>query len=110
MKRADGKFIEVSRTTAAADSYQFAADAATPSVKGATTFVTGDNTAATAITNLTDGEVGVLYTIHGNGSTYASTIANSGNFVLTKAMTLKSGAFIQLVKGEDGKFYEVARG
>lgn len=110
MKRADGKFIEVSRTTAAADSYQFAADATTPSVKGATTFVTGENTAATAITNLTDGEVGVLYTIHGNGSTYASTIANSGNFVLTKAMTLKSGTFIKLVKGEDGKFYEVARG
>lgn len=110
MKRADGKFIEVSRTTAAADSYQFAADATTPSVKGATTFVTGENTAATAITNLTDGEVGVLYTIHGNGSTYASTIANSGNFVLTKDMTLKSGTFIKLVKGEDGKFYEVARG
>lgn len=110
MKRADGKFIEVSRTTAAADSYQFAADAATPSVKGATTFVTGENTGATAITNLADAETGVLYTIHGAGSTNASTIANGGNFVLTKDMTLKSGTFIKLVKGEDGKFYEVARG
>lgn len=110
MKREDGKFIEVSRTSATSDSYEFAANAATPSVKGATTFVTGANTEATAITNLLDAVVGTVYTIHGAGTANASTIANSGNFVLTAAMTLKAGAFIKLVKGEDGKFYEIARG
>lgn len=110
MKRADGKFIEVSRTTAAADSYQFDANATTPSLKGATVFVVGENTAATAITNLTEGIAGTLYTIHGAGSTNASTIADGGNFVLTKAITLKAGTFIKLVMGDDKKFYEVARG
>lgn len=110
MKRADGKFIEISRTTAAADSYQFDANATTPSLKGATVFVVGENTAATAITNLTEGIAGTLYTIHGAGSTYASTIADGGNFVLTKAITLKAGTFIKLVMGDDRKYYEVARG
>lgn len=110
MKRADGKFIEISRTTAAAESYQFDANATTPSLKGATVFVIGENTAATAITNLTEGIAGTLYTIHGAGSTYASTIADGGNFVLTKAITLKAGTFIKLVMGDDKKFYEVARG
>lgn len=110
MKRADGKFIEISRTTAAAESYQIPNDEATPSVQGATVFITGENTKATAITNLTDAVTGVVYTLHGNGSTNASTIANFGNFVLTAAMTLSSGKFIQLVKADDGKFYEVARG
>ncbi len=110
MKRADGKFIEVSRATAAADSYQFPTDATTPSVQGATVFITAANTKATAITDLTDAVAGVVYTIHGAGAANASTIANGGNFVLTAAMTLEAGAFIQLVKAADGKFYEVARG
>nr|DAF27300.1 MAG TPA: major capsid protein [Caudoviricetes sp.] len=110
MKRADGKFIEISRSTAAAESYQFDANATTPSLKGATVFITGENTAATAITNLTDGVPGTLYTIHGAGDANASTIPNSGNFVLTKDIILKAGTFIKLVKGDDNKFYEVARG
>ncbi len=110
MKRADGKFIEVSRSTAAAESYQFDANEATPSLKGATVFVTGENTAATAITDFVDAIPGTLYTIHGAGATHASTIATGGNFVLTAPITLKAGAFIKLVKGDDNKFYEVARG
>ena len=110
MKRSDGKFIEISRGSASSDAYQFAADDTTPSVAGATVFVTGTNTQATAITALDDAVVGELYTIYGNGSTNASTIANSGNFVLTAAMTLSEGHFIKLVKAEDNKFYEVARG
>ena len=110
MKRADGKFIEIQRSTAAAESYMIPDDETSPSVQGATVFITGENTKATAITNLEDAVAGVVYTIHGNGSTNASTIANSGNFVLTKAMTLSAGKFIQLVKSSDGKFYEVARG
>ncbi len=111
MKRSDGKFIEVARNTAAtSDALAFTADDTTPSVDGATVFVTDVNTQATAITALDDAVVGEIYTIHGAGSTYASTIANSGNFVLTAAMTLSEGHFIKLVKAEDGKFYEVARG
>ena len=109
MKRADGKFVELNRQVGAADAYQFAADEATPSVQGATVFTTHENTAATAITDLTDAVVGTVYTIHGAGNANASTIADGGNFVLTKAMTLKAGSFIQLVKAQDGKFYEVAR-
>ena len=73
-------------------------------------FVTGENTKATAITNFTDAEAGVVYTIYGSGSEYASTIATGGNFVLTEAMTLSEGKFIKLAKAADGKFYEVARG
>lgn len=109
MKRADGKFIEISRRNAAASAYMFPDDATAPSVADATVFVTGENTKATAITNLADAVTGTVYTIHGNGSTNASTIANSGNFSLTDAMTLKTGALIRLVKADDGKFYEVSR-
>ncbi|MDE6235352.1 MAG: hypothetical protein K2M56_06345 [Muribaculaceae bacterium] len=109
MKRADGKFVEISRHTAASDSYIFPADATTPSVKGATTFITGANTKATAITDLEDAVTGIVYTIHGSGSANATTIANSGKFVLTAAMTLSDGKLIRLVKADDGKFYEVER-
>lgn len=108
--RADGKFIEISRSTAASDSLQFAADETTPSLKGGSVFVTGENTKATDITNLSDADPGTVYTIHGNGEENASTITNSGNFVLMKNITLKGGTFIKLTKGNDNKFYEVARG
>ncbi len=110
MKLADGKFVEMGRTAGAADAYQFDADETTPSVQGATVFVTAPNTKPTAITNLADVIPGTIYTIHGAGAANASTIANGGNFVLSAAMTLKAGAFIQLVKAADGKLYEVARG
>jgi len=110
MKRADGKFIEISRIDAGSDSFQFEDNATELNVTGATVFVTGANTQATAITAITGAVVGTVYTIYGAGSTNASTIANSGNFVLTAAMTLSSGKFIKLVAADDGKFYEIARG
>ncbi len=110
MKRADGKFIEISRINSGSDSFQFDNDATELNVAGATVFVTGANTKATAITSITGAVVGTVYTIYGAGNANASTIANSGNFVLTAAMTLKSGAFIKLVAADDGKFYEIARG
>lgn len=110
MMRADLKFIEISRSIAAAEFLQFAPDETTPSLEGATSFVTGENTKATAITDLTDALEGVVYTIHGNGKTNATTIASGNKFVLSKAMTLSAGTFISLVKGADGKFYEVNRG
>lgn len=111
-KRSDGKFIELSRSNVA----ELAAiaidpDDATPSVTGGTVFVTDANSQATAITNLDDAVAGVVYKLYGAGSTNASTIANSGNFVLTAAMTLSATKWIELQKSEsDGKFYEINRG
>lgn len=110
MKRDDGKFIEIGRETGAADALQFAPDETTPSLQGGAVFVTGENTKATAITNFTDAIAGKTYTIHGSGKENASTIATGGSFVLTSALTLSTGKFIKLVKTDDGKFYEVARG
>jgi hypothetical protein len=109
VKRADGKFIEYARTTAATSALAFAADDATPSVDGAFEFVTNANTAATAITDLDDAVVGATYTIYGAGTTNASTIANSGNFTLTAAMTLSAGKSITLITKADGTFAEISR-
>ena len=109
MKRADGKFIELGRRNAAANAYMFDPDEAEPSVADASVFVIGENTEPTEITNLSDAIAGTVYTIHGAGDKNASTIKNAGNFVLTADMILKTGTFIQLVKADDGKFYEVAR-
>lgn len=110
-KRSDGKFIEIQRITASSNAIAIAANAATPDVSGGDTFITNANSAATAITTLTNSITGRVYTIFGNGTTNASTIANSGNFVLTAAMTLSAGTFIKLQKSAvDGKFYEISRG
>ena len=98
MKRADGKFIEIGRENASSDALQFAPDETTPSLLDGEVFVTGENTKATAIINFTDAETGVVYTIYGSGSEYASTIAAGGNFVLTEAMTLSEGKFINWQK------------
>ncbi|MDE6131296.1 MAG: hypothetical protein K2F74_06860, partial [Muribaculaceae bacterium] len=110
VKRADGKFVEVARETAPATAYEFEPDATAPSVAGATVFVAGVNSKATALADLADATAGVVYTIHGAGEANATTIANGGKFVLTAAMTLKAGSLIRLVKAADGKFYEVSRG
>ena len=108
MKRSDGKFFEISRTAVSDDIEAFDANDTTPSVEGGTEFVIGANTQATAITALDDSVAGTTYTIHGAGSTYASTIANSGNFVLTAAMTLSEGHSITVIK-VGTKFYEISR-
>jgi len=110
VKRSDGKFLELSRINPASIANAFAADDATPSVLGGSTFVTNANTTATAITTFDDAVTDVLYTVYGAGSTNASTIANSGNFVLTAAMTLSTGHWISIRKSAtDGKFYEINR-
>ena len=110
VKRSDGKFFEVARTTAAAAALTFTADDTTPSVEDGTEFVIGANTQATAITKLDDATVGTIYTIYGAGTTYASTIANSGNFILTAAATLSDGKWIKLMAIDNGKFAEISRG
>jgi len=108
--RADGKFIELGRESSGAGALTFAADDTTPSVAGATEFITGINTQPTAITDLTDAEARVFYTIYGNGTANASTISNGGNFVLTADMTLSTGTYIKLVKADSGQIYELERG
>jgi hypothetical protein len=110
-KRSDGKYIELARNTATSGLTAFAANSSTPSVLGGADFVTDANTAATAITILNDAIAGKVYTLYGAGTTYASTIANAGNFVLTAAMTLSSGSFIKLQKSAvNSKYYEISRG
>lgn len=109
-KRSDGKFIELNRTSATTDAIALDADDATPSVTGGSVFITNGNSQATAITTFDNAVTGVVYTIHGAGTTNASTIANSGNFVLTAAMTLSAGTYIKLQKSSvDSKFYEIER-
>lgn len=110
MADADGNFIEISRSTAAQNSYQFPPDETTPSLMGASVFVVGKNTTATAITDFADALEGEVYTIHGDGEENASTIAKGGQFDIKSDITLKTGAFIKLVKSADGKFHEIARG
>lgn len=109
-KRSDGKFIELQRLTASSNAAAIAADDTTPDVAAGDTFITNANTGATAITTFDNAISGRVYTIFGNGTTNASTIANSGNFVLTAAMTLSAGTWIKLEKSAvDSKFYEISR-
>ena len=109
VKREDGKFIELKRTSAASSILAFDADDATPSVAGGTEFQTNANSTATAITKFDDAVTDKIYTIYGAGTTNASTIANSGNFTLTAAMTLSDGKSIVLVALGDDKFAEISR-
>jgi hypothetical protein len=108
-KRADGKFMEYSRTAATPNTLTFDADDTTPSVEGGNYFTINTNTVATAITKLDDAVEGQTYTIYGAGTTHASTIANSGNFTLTDAMTLSAGKEIVLLAAPSGKFVEISR-
>lgn len=108
-KRSDGKWIELERTSATSDAIVFDADDTSPSLTGGTEFITNANLHATAITTFDNAIENVVYKINGAGTTYASTIANSGNFVLTAAMTLSAGTWIKLQKAGT-KFYEILRG
>lgn len=110
--RADGKFVEVARFDPSdVNPVEFTADDTTPSVADANAFITNEaNTAATAITALDNGTVGETYTIYGGGGTHASTIANSGNFVLTEAWTAAEGSFIKLYFASATRIVEVDRG
>ncbi|MCX6232726.1 MAG: hypothetical protein NTZ33_14405 [Bacteroidetes bacterium] len=109
-KRSDGKWIELARTTSATGATVIADGDATPSLTGNSLFITSANTAACAITTFDDAVVNKEYTIYGGSATNSSTIANSGNFVLTAAMTLGVGTWIKLQKSAtDSKFYELSR-
>lgn len=86
------------------------ADETVPDVEDGSFFVTSANTAATAITDLDNASVGSTIILAGGSSTNASTIANTGNFSLTAAMTLTTGAYIQLYVRGAHDFVELSRG
>jgi hypothetical protein len=110
VKRSDGKFIELSRENVSSLAIALAANATAPDVTAGDKFITVANSGVTALTTLTNAVTGKVYTIYGGSSTNATTIANAGSFVLTAAMTLNAGTWIQLQKASDAKFYEINRG
>ncbi len=86
-----------------------AADDTTPDVAGGTHFITSANTGATAITDLDNPVVGKTYTLIGGSATNSSTIADSGNFKLSAAMTLGLDDTITLYCKADNTYLEIAR-
>lgn len=110
-KRSDGKFIELQRIDAAtAGAVVLAADATAADADLGEFFITSANSGATAITTISNAVSGVVYKIQGGSSTNATTIANSGNFVLTANITLSAGVWIEVEKSaSDSKFYEIRR-
>lgn len=109
MKRPDGQFIEIGRRTGSSAAFMFPDDATAPSVADATVFITGVNTKPTELTDLADAVPGEIYTIYGNGSENATTMAKGEKFAIDKDITLKEGTMIQLVKVDNGSFYELKR-
>lgn len=86
-----------------------AADDTTPDVRYSSWFVTSANSGATAITDLDNPTVGQTVCIYGGSSTNASTIADSGNFKLTAAMTLNLYSNICLYVVADNNYMEISR-
>ncbi|WP_074406636.1 hypothetical protein [Aquimarina megaterium] len=108
-----GKFIEVERRTGTVEDtvtqVVLADGAASADALEGNNFVTSSNTAPTALTNISNAVEDEEYTITGGSDTNATTIASSGNFFLSAAITLNDGVFITVVYS-NGKFIEVARG
>jgi len=80
-----------------------------PTLKWHNAIQVGNNTQATAITNLKNATPGTFVYIKGNTSDYTTTIANGGNFDLTGNITLTDGTLLVLYVKPDGKFVEVKR-
>ena len=74
-------------------------------------FVTSDNTAATALTEITGAEDGTAYIIECGGTKNATKIAKDGNFdSITEAWTpTKVGDYIMVALNSAGKFVELER-
>ncbi|WP_109852807.1 hypothetical protein [Aquimarina sp. AU58] len=108
-----GKFIEVERKTVTTDEevvqVVLADGATTADALEGRNFITSENAAPTALTNISNAVEDEEYTITGGSDTNATTIASSGNFFLSAAITLNDGVFITVVYS-NGKFIEVARG
>lgn len=112
--KADGTFQELERKKTGVQITEEAAvvlpaDTTVIDVSVGTRFVTSANTQPTAIVSISNGVTGETYRVEGGSDTQATTIANSGVFVLSTAMTLGSGKFIELYFNGN-KFIETARG
>jgi len=86
-----------------------AADDVTPDVSGGNLHTTSANTGATAITDLDSPGVGSIVCLVGGSATNSSTLADSGNFNLTAAMTLGLDDNICLLVQADNDYIEVSR-
>jgi hypothetical protein len=82
---------------------------ATPSVSGAYFHTTSANTGATEITDLDNVTAGAHYVLCGGSATNATTIADSGNFNLTAAITLTTDTCITLYVQADNDYLELSR-
>lgn len=111
MARSDGKFVKLYENDLSVESTDvvLAADATTADAADGTSFVTQENTGATAITNILNAVKDEVYRITGGSSVNATTIANAGNFTLSAAMTLNDGSWIELYYN-GSKFVETQRG
>ena len=91
------------------DQKTIAADDTTPDVSVGDVFITSANTGATAITDLDNPRVGSIIHLLGGSSTNASTIADSGNFKLSAAITLNADTVITLFVRADNDYVELSR-
>ena len=92
-----------------------AADATTISISKTSgiLFTTGENTKATALTDIVGAKEGVIYRIECGSATNATTIAKSSKFseIQSAWNPTKAGEFIKVYyRKSEGKFYEAARG
>lgn len=88
-----------------------AADATTANAADNFWFLTGVNTAATSITDITGAKKGVVYLIETGDKTFPSKIAKAGKFAnIVEAWTpVNTGDYIMLVLKSDGTFLELER-
>lgn len=108
----NGKWIEYSRTVASEisleDKVTLVADATSADAASGTWFVTQANTGATALTDIENAVAGTIYTLEGGSDTDSTTVASSGNFLLSAAFTASEGAILK-VRYNGSKFVEVSR-
>ena len=91
------------------DEKTIAVDDVTPDVAVGDVFVTSANTGPTAITDLDNARIGSRIYLLGGSSTNATTIADSGNFVLSAAITLNLNTIITLYIKDASTFVEMGR-
>ncbi len=81
----------------------------TPSVAGCSILTIPANAGPTAITDLDDPQVGQIVHICGTSATNSSTLADSGNFALTGAMTFGVDDCLTLWVQADNDYLELSR-
>ena len=88
-----------------------APNATTADAKKGFWLMTGKNTGATALTDITDAKNGVAYCIEIGDTDNPTTIAKSGKFAnITKAFNpTKVGDYIMVIRRSDGNFAELER-